>query len=403
MNRRKFSQNSSNIALQSESRLMIRKLLHTVRLQVVIVALFSAGISYGNTTTNAEVTSPQVPEKTEKKAFDAGEMIIEHISDAHEWHILTYNDFHLAIPLPVILLDNGKLVTFSSGHFHHGTEAYNGYRILEEGENKGKIVKVLEEGETVDASAKIPLDFSITKNVLSLFISVLLLCLIFISIANRYKKNPNTAPKGLQSLLEPLILFVRDDIAIPGLGKKNYERFMPFLLTIFFFIFLNNLLGLIPIFPGGANLTGNIAITLVLALFTFVITTFNGNKGYWTHIVNAPGVPWWLKFPIPLMPIVEIVGVITKPFVLMVRLFANMTAGHIILLGFMSLIFIFGNMNIAIGYGVSVFSIAFGVFMTMLELLVAFIQAYVFALLSAIYFGMAMEEHHTTEEHTTEH
>jgi len=382
---------------------MIRKLFYTVRLQVVLFALLITGASYGNTITHDEATGPQVPEKTEKKAFDAGEMILEHIGDAHEWHIITYNDFHLSIPLPVILLDNGKLITFSSGHFHHGTEAYNGYKIMNEGENKGKIVKVSEDGETIDATAKIPLDFSITKNVLSLFISVLLLCIIFISIANKYKKNPNTAPKGLQSVLEPLILFVRDDIAIPGLGKKNYARFMPYLLTIFFFIFLNNLLGLIPIFPGGANLTGNIAVTMVLALFTFVITTFNGNKGYWTHIVNAPGVPWWLKFPIPLMPIVEIVGVITKPFVLMVRLFANMTAGHIILLGFMSLIFIFGNMNIAIGYGVSVFSIAFGVFMTMLELLVAFIQAYVFALLSAIYFGMAMEEHHTSEEHTTEH
>jgi F-type H+-transporting ATPase subunit a len=384
---------------------MISKLLHTTRLQFVLVALFFSGYLYGNTATEStgESTPVSSHEQPEKKAFDAGKMIIEHISDAHEWHILTYNDFHLSIPLPVILLDNGKLVSFSSGHFHHGHEAYRGYRLMMEGEYEGKIVKVQEDGETIDATAKLPLDFSITKNVLSLFISVLLLCIIFISVANRYKQNPNSAPKGLQSVLEPLILFVRDDIAIPGLGKKNYARFMPFLLTIFFFIFLNNLLGLVPFFPGGANLTGNITITMVLALFTFVITTFNGNKAYWTHIINAPGVPWWLKFPIPLMPIVEIVGVITKPFVLMVRLFANMTAGHIILLGFMSLIFIFGNMNIAIGYGVSVFSIAFGVFMTLLELLVAFIQAYVFALLSAIYFGMAMEEHHTSEEHPTEH
>ncbi len=401
MNTKQFSHNSSNIALQSESRLMIRKLLHTVRLQVVIITLFISGYSYGNTVETS--LNPEAPDKTEKKGFDAGEMIMEHIGDAHEWHILSYNHFHLTIPLPVILLDNGKLAIFSSSHFHHGTEAYNGYKLMSEGENKGKIVKVMEDGETMDASVKIPLDFSITKNVMSLFISVLILCIIFISIGNRYKKNPDTAPKGLQSLLEPLILFVRDDIAIPGLGKKNYARFMPFLLTVFFFIFLNNLLGLIPLFPGGANLTGNIAVTMVLALFTFAITTFNGNKDYWKHIINAPGVPWWLKFPIPLMPVVEIVGVITKPFVLMVRLFANMTAGHIILLGFMSLIFIFGSMNIAIGYGVSVFSIAFGVFMTLLELLVAFIQAYVFALLSAIYFGMAMEEHHTSEEHTTEH
>jgi len=168
---------------------------------------------------------------------------------------------------------------------------------------------------------------------------------------------------------------------------------MPFLLTLFFFIFLNNLMGLIPFFPGGANLTGNIAVTMVLALFTFFITSFSGNKDYWKHIINAPGVPWWLKFPVPLMPIVEIVGVITKPFVLMVRLFANMTAGHIIVLGFMSLIFIFGKMNIGVGLSVTPVSVGFSVFMGLLELLVAFIQAYVFTLLSAIYFGMASEEH----------
>jgi len=166
------------------------------------------------------------------------------------------------------------------------------------------------------------------------------------------------------------------------------------LLTVFFFIFLNNLLGLVPFFPGGANLTGNIAITLVLALFTFVITTFSGNKNYWSHIFNTPGVPWWLKFPLPLMPVVEIMGVFTKPFVLMVRLFANITAGHIIVLGFISLIFIFGNINTGLGYGVSIVSVAFTVFLTFLEFLVALIQAYVFTLLSALYFGAATEEHH---------
>jgi F-type H+-transporting ATPase subunit a len=230
-----------------------------------------------------------------------------------------------------------------------------------------------------------------------LFISLALLCIVFISIARRYQKRDHEAPKGLQSLLEPLILFIRDDIAIPAIGHSKYARYMPFLLTIFFFIFFNNLIGLIPFFPGGVNLTGNISITLVLALFTFIITTFSGNKAYWLHIVNAPGVPWWLKFPVPLMPIVELIGVFTKPFVLMVRLFANITAGHIIMLGFISLIFIFGQMNAALGYGVSVVSVAFALFMNLLELLVAFIQAYVFTLLSAIYFGMATEEHSHAE------
>jgi F-type H+-transporting ATPase subunit a len=175
---------------------------------------------------------------------------------------------------------------------------------------------------------------------------------------------------------------------------------MPFLLSLFFFIFFNNLLGLIPFFPGGANLTGNIAITMILALFTFIITSFSGTKNYWIHMFNTPGVPWWLKIPIPLMPIVEIIGVFTKPFVLMVRLFANILAGHIIVLGFMSLIFIFGSINIFIGYGVSIVSVGFSIFMGLLELLVAFLQAYVFTLLSALYFGMAnVSEHEHEHEH----
>ena len=170
---------------------------------------------------------------------------------------------------------------------------------------------------------------------------------------------------------------------------------MPFLLTLFFFILINNLLGLIPIFPFGANVTGNIAVTLVMAVFTFVLTTINGNKHYWVDIVNTPGVPWWLKFPIPLMPIVELTGVITKPFVLMVRLFANMLAGHLIVTVFVSLIFIFANMSAVAGYGVSaVISVPFSVFMLLLDVLVSFIQAYVFTLLSALYFGMASPEHH---------
>jgi F-type H+-transporting ATPase subunit a len=227
-----------------------------------------------------------------------------------------------------------------------------------------------------------------------MLISMVLIVVIFITIGKSYVRRKGLPPKGLQSLLEPLILFIRDDVAKTSIGEKKYEKFLPYLLTIFFFIFFNNLLGLVPFFPGGVNLTGNIGVTMVMALFTFIITSFSANKNYWVHIVNTPGVPWWLKIPVPLMPVVELMGVFTKPFVLMVRLFANITAGHIIVLGFMSLIFIFGNINPAIGYGVSVVSVAFAVFMGLLELLVAFIQAYVFTLLSALYFGMAMEEHH---------
>lgn len=331
--------------------------------------------------------------QTEEK-LDAGELIIGHVLDAHDWHILSVGDHHLSIPLPIILYYQGRLDVFSSARLAHGHAAYRGYRLQTQGPDKGKIIRVLADGQTPDPEADLPLDFSITKNVLAVFISVFLMCWLFISVGRNYKRHPDSAPKGLQSWVEPLIIFVRDDIAIPSIGPKKYERYMPFLLTIFFFILLNNLLGLVPFFPGGANVTGNIAVTLVLALFTFVITTVSGNRNYWKHIFNAPGVPWWLKFPFPLMPIVELLGVFTKPFVLMVRLFANIMAGHIIGLSFVSLIFIFGALSAVAGYGVSVVSLAFMIFMNLLELLVAFIQAYVFTILSAIYFGMATEEAH---------
>lgn len=325
-------------------------------------------------------------EHHEKSDFNPGNMIVDHVIDAHEWHVMDIGHTHVSIPLPIILFCEGKLDVFMSSKFEHGHAEYKGFKLMTDGENKGKIVQV--------ATGNLPLDLSITKNVFSMFFSMILISFIFISIGRSYTKRKGKAPKGLQSLLEPLILFIRDDVAKASIGEKKYEKYLPYLLTLFFFIFLNNLLGLVPFFPGGANLTGNIAITGVMAVFTFVITTFSGNKNYWVHIVNTPGVPWWLKIPVPLMPIVELMGVFTKPFVLMVRLFANITAGHIIVLGFMSLIFIFGNINTGIGYGVSVVSVSFAVFMGLLELLVAFIQAYVFTLLSALYFGMATEEHH---------
>jgi len=230
--------------------------------------------------------------------------------------------------------------------------------------------------------------------VCSLFLSIGLIIWLFLHIANRYKKNPCKTPKGLQSIFEVLILFVRDDIAKPSIGEKKYEKYLPYLLTLFFFIFFNNVLGLIPLFPGGANVTGNIAVTATLALITFFITLFVSNKNYWKHIFNTPGVPWWVKIPLPLLPLVEFMGVLTKPFVLMVRLFANILGGHVIAIGLICLIFVFGAMAPAIGYGISVVSIFFYLFMGLLEIIVAFVQAFVFTLLSAIYIGMAMEEHH---------
>ncbi len=339
-------------------------------------------------------------EEITEEEYKAGEMILEHVLDSHEWHILSIGDFHLTIPLPVILYHNGKLHCFLSNKFEHGHNHYNSFAIIKEGGNKGQVVKILEErfiDEKIivaDDSQKLPLDFSITKNVLAIFISLIFMCWLFISIAKAYKKRGGQSPKGIQSVLEPVILFIRNDIAKPSIGEKNYEKFMPYLLTLFFFIFLNNLIGLIPFFPGGANVTGNIAVTGVLALFTFFVTNFGGNKQYWNHIVNTPSVPWWLKFPVPLMPVVELIGLITKPFVLMIRLFANIAAGHFIVLGFISLIFIFGQAHPALGYSISIVSVAFAIFMNLLEILVAFIQAYVFTLLSALYFGMATEENH---------
>jgi F-type H+-transporting ATPase subunit a len=321
--------------------------------------------------------------------FNAGEMIMEHILDAHEWHVLTYNGHHVSIPLPVILYAPGKgLDMFLSSRFGHGHASWNGYR--------------LEHGKIVAEDGSAFYDLSITKNTAAMMISVLLLLFIFISIANAYKRRAGQAPKGIQSLMEPIILFIRDEVAKPSIGPK-YERYVPYLLTVFFFIWINNMMGLIPIFPFGANVTGNIAVTMTLALFTFVITLVIANKGYWAHIVNTPGVPWWLKFPVPLMPVVEFLGVFIKPFVLMLRLFANITAGHIIPLGFFALIFIFGEMSQGVGMGVSVISVAFSLFMSCLELLVAFLQAYVFTLLSAMYFGMAIEEHHHDHEHAHDH
>jgi F-type H+-transporting ATPase subunit a len=329
--------------------------------------------------------------KVHEKKFAPGEFILDHILDSHEWHIFTFKGHPVSIPLPVIIYSKiSGWHFFMSSKFEHGYDVYKNFKISADAPHKGKIIEIFSDGKEI-----MPWDFSITKVVFSLFLSVILIIFIFISIATKYKRNPNIAPDGLQSALEPMILFVRDDIAKSSIGEEKYEKFMPYLLTIFFFIWFNNMLGLIPIFPGGVNVTGNISITMIMALFTFVITTISGNKHYWEEIYNAPGVPWWLKYPpLPLMPIIEIMGMFIKPFVLMVRLFANIAAGHLIALSFVSLIFVFAQMNPLLGYGISILSAAFSIFMGLLEILVAFIQAYVFTFLSALYFGMATAEHH---------
>jgi len=324
---------------------------------------------------------PAGAQGTEHKSesFEPTKVIMEHIADSHSWHLWG----HTSLPLPVILYSSKDgLEVFSSAHFHHGEEDVIGksqtYRLVEDK------IKVLNASGQVDEQASgAVLDFSITKNVAAMFLSVLVLLLVFVSIASAYKKRSGKAPKGLQSFIEPLIIFVRDDIAKPNIGHK-YERFMPYLLTVFFFIWINNLMGLIPIFPGGANVTGNITLTFVMALGTLIIVNINGNKYYWKHILT-PDVPWWLY---PIMIPVELIGIISKPFALMIRLFANITAGHIVVLSLISLIFIFKTLAIA------PVSVAFVIFMDVLELLVAFLQAFIFTLLTALFIGMAVEEHH---------
>ncbi len=337
-------------------------------------------------------------EEGEDKEFDAKSMIMHHVKDAYGMHILTLNEGkedekHITIPLPVILWTDNGLTTFMSSEFHHD---YHGHEVVEK--NGGKFVNVhekiyqLNDGETAvkldeeghPTNAAMPLDFSITRNVFMMWVSVAVLILIFFSAARRYKKSEDNVPSGIASFVEPLIVFVRDEIAKPMIGEHKYKRYMPYLLTVFFFIWLNNIFGLIPIL-NGANLSGNIAFTMVLAVFTFIITTFSGNKNYWQHIFWMPGVPVPMK--IFLMPI-EIIGIFTKPISLMIRLFANITAGHIIILALMSLIFIFKSVAVA------PVSVAFSLFIGIIEIVVTAIQAYIFTVLSALYFGMATEEAH---------
>jgi F-type H+-transporting ATPase subunit a len=358
------------------------------------LSLFAGVQEQANLVPADSASIKELSKNVEHGKFNPGEMIMEHVIDNHEWHIATIGQLNICIPLPILLVYEGKFFSFWSSGFHNETNSCQGFTLAKEGANKGKIVTLRE--EMTGMKGPVVYDLSITKTVLAIFISCFLLVFIFVSVANQYKRNKNKAPKGMQSLLEPVILFIRDDVAKSSIGEKKYEKYLPYLLTIFFFILLNNLLGIIPLFPGGANVTGNIAVTGVMAVCTLIITTISGNRHYWVDIINTPGVPWWLKVPIPLMPIVEIIGIITKPFVLMVRLFANMTAGHIIILGFISIIFIFGQMSTALGLGVGVPTLLFMIFMDFLELLVAFIQAYVFTLLSALYFGLATiePEHH---------
>jgi len=336
-----------------------------------------------------EAVAAESGEHGGEEKFDASEVISEHIADSHSFHIIG----ETAMPLPVILYTDKGLEVFSSAHFEHGHADYTGkyytYRLI-----KDKVNIVSTAGEVLPAASVIKphgtlIDFSITRNVVSMWLSIAVLLVIFLTVSSAYKKRSGQAPKGLQSFMEPLILFVRDDIARPNIGYK-YARYMPLLLTIFFFIWINNLMGLIPFFPGGSNLTGNIAVTLVLSVITLIVVNFGSNKHYWAHIFVPHSVP---KVLWPLWWVIELVGIISRPFALMIRLFANITAGHIIVLSLISLIFVFKSLYIA------PVSIAFVVFMDVLELLVAALQAFIFTMLTALFIGAAIEEPHPDAHH----
>lgn len=319
--------------------------------------------------------------------FNITETIMDHVKDSYGWHLWG----HTSVSLPVILYTDKGLEVFSSSKLineHHEPLAYAGKNTYKVNKESGK-VQILNADGSANHKAKL-VDISITKNVATLLLSMLIVCVVFLSIARAYtKRGVTSAPKGLQSFLEPIILFVRDDIAKPNIGPK-YAKYMPFLLSIFFFIWLNNLLGLIPFFPGGANLSGNIAFTMVLALIVFVVVNVNSNKAFWKHVFWMPGVPVPMK--IFLAPI-ELLGVFIKPISLMIRLFANITAGHILVLALICLIFVFKAVAAA------AVAVPFAAFIYCIELLVAFLQAFIFTMLTALYIGMATEEHHHEEAH----
>ncbi|NAS10940.1 F0F1 ATP synthase subunit A [Poritiphilus flavus] len=353
------------------------------RFKAFITAVFLTVFTFGFAASDKEASS-------EDKPFDTKELIFHHIKDSHGFHVAG----DVSVPLPVILWTDNGLVTFMSSAFHHDIE---GEVIVE---RKGlKFVNVHEkiyqldsgastvsfDAESHPTNASRPLDLSITKNVFSMLLSMVVIFLIFLTAARSYRKSTDNVPTGIGKFLEPIIVFIRDEVAIPNIGEHKYHKYMPFLLTLFFFIWINNIFGLIPFFPFSSNLSGNIAFTATLAVFTFIITLFSSKKYYWKHMLWMPGLPIPMK--LFLAPI-EIIGMFVKPIALLIRLFANITAGHVIVLSLISLIFILNTEWAAL------VSVPFTVFISVIEVLVVAIQAYIFTMLSALYFGQALEAEH---------
>ncbi|TXF91269.1 F0F1 ATP synthase subunit A [Neolewinella aurantiaca] len=423
-------------------------------MKLALRALFLLVLCFGLTTLNAqhdtddhghasELTEQDSGAHGSEAAYDPVGTVMHHIADANEFHILG----HYSIPLPVILYAPEHGFKFGlSSMFDHGHEAVDGYVL-----NHGRVNRVADpsfpsghvhlSGEhpihedvvTVDGKKKDVAylmhdgkkymldkpstldggvlgggitsfyDFSITKNVFTMLLATILLFIIFSIVARGYKKNEGKAPSGLQSFMEPIFVFIRDEVSRPMIGEKHYERFQPFVMALFFFILFCNLLGLIPFFPGSSNVTGNLGVTMALAVIVFIVTNLNGKKDYWEHIFWMPGVPVFVK---PVLAVVEILGLFIKPFSLMIRLFANISAGHIIILSLIGLVFVFGENGTNVGGAATGAFVGglFTAFMNLIELLVAFLQAFIFSMLAASYIGAAVEEHdHHDESHAVDH
>lgn len=368
------------------------KRLHNIWIRLCVVAVLSL-------CTAGTFAMDTPSEENPEEKVDIEEIVFGHIGDSYEWHITSWGHTHLTIPLPIIVYSHTTgWHAFLSSRIEENGGSYEGFSIAPKGSPyQDKVVEHDASGNEIR-----PFDISITKVTLAIFINCILLVSIVLGVARWYKRNPESkvAPGGFVGFMEMFIMMVNDDIIKSCIGPK-YRKFAPYLLTAFFFIFLNNLMGLVPFFPGGANVTGNISITMVLALCTLVAVNLFGTKTYWKDIF-WPDVPWWLKVPIPMMPLIEFFGVFTKPFALMIRLFANMLAGHVAMLVLVSLVFISASMGPALNGTLTVASVLFNLFMNALELLVAFIQAYVFTMLSAVFIGLAQEDHSHKEENKVE-
>lgn len=323
----------------------------------------------------------------ETEAIDVKSVIFSHLRDAYSWHIISIHDRDITLQLPIIVHSiNSGWHIFSSTKIEQGAN-YQGFKISTQGRFQGKIVEILANGTETR-----PLDFSFTKTVAALFINSFMMLFIIMGVSRWYsgKKPSDPAPKGFVGFMEMIIIMINDEIIKKNIGE-DYKKYSPLLLCVFFFILINNIMGIVPFFPVGVNVTGNIAVTVLLATIIFLSINIFGNKRYWKDIL-WPDVPLFLKFPLPIFPIIEIIGILTKPFSLTIRLFANMMAGHAIIIALTCVILITANLGSVIGSTMPFVTLIFIVFMDILELLVSFIQAYVFTMLSAVFIGLAQQK-----------